>query len=611
MPCVNQENPSAQPPTEDKQDVASSVDVATMPWAFTQHQPLDTAHFISEAERRGVDLDLSTLRELYRHAVIVPFVCVSEQRVGPKPEPVESEPHRGGGTVLTRLRDARDRGRLTDLATGTFRPRLRFERRDGVDPRRWWNGLIYSWYQLLVLPEIESLLACRVYHKRGERRIVRLPQPHPLLLDRAQKLRATAIALTAFEARYLPKLDPEWIHVSNAEPDEWVAYRDSFDPVATSARLGYSAGQARQDAEWLLLRAQSIDPVGGSWSNLMRRAPRDSWKHLKDAALSAMDYREAAEILLRFYEDLADRGHAEPLPVIPPMAWHPLHERLSYRPDTLDQNLMDLGLSPHPRIVLAVEGDTEEVHVPLVWKALDYPEAPELMRLLKLGGVDRDLEKVAALAAAPLVSGRIEIPGRESWSLIKPPTRLFIAVDPEGKFAPDRVDETRTAILNEIKAVLAAQGVTRANPAELEELVEIRTWSESCYEFAHFTDDELADGIMVIHHTINGWTRDELIAALAYWRDRREDIKRVWLSGRWDEQRQRPSGRWQYKVKKTDLAVALWPVLAAKIQRRQRDAEAPTPPIASVIYEAYLIAQRWRYLSFVLSEDPASGVSAG
>jgi hypothetical protein len=37
-----------------------------MPWAFTQHQPLDTAHFIEEAKRRGVDLDLSTLRELYR-----------------------------------------------------------------------------------------------------------------------------------------------------------------------------------------------------------------------------------------------------------------------------------------------------------------------------------------------------------------------------------------------------------------------------------------------------------------------------------------------------------------------------------------------------------------
>ena len=77
-------------------------------------------------------------------------------------------------------------------------------------------------------------------------------------------------------------------------------------------------------------------------------------------------------------------------------------------------------ISPHPRVVLAVEGEAEEIHAPLVWKALGYPEAPELFRLLKLGGVGRDLEKVAALAAAPLVGEKA--PGeRAAWLLIKPP----------------------------------------------------------------------------------------------------------------------------------------------------------------------------------------------
>ena len=80
-----------------------------------------------------------------------------------------------------------------------------------------------------------------------------------------------------------------------------------------------------------------------------------------------------------------------------------------------------------------------------------------------------------------------------------------------------------------------AQGITAANPAELDELVRIGTWAESYYVFAHFTDDELADGIMAVHTTIDGGTRDELMAALAWWRGRGEDIKRVWRSGRWDE----------------------------------------------------------------------------
>jgi hypothetical protein len=100
--------------------------------------------------------------------------------------------------------------------------------------------------------------------------IVRLPDPGPILLDRVVRLRAMAVARTAVEARYLPALDPEWL--INADQDEWQRYRDGFDPVAASAQLGYLADRARQDAEWLLLRARSLDPVGDSWSQLMRPA---------------------------------------------------------------------------------------------------------------------------------------------------------------------------------------------------------------------------------------------------------------------------------------------------------------------------------------------------
>jgi hypothetical protein len=58
-------------------------------------------------------------------------------------------------------------------------------------------------------------------------------------------------------------------------------------------------------------------------------------------------------------------------------------------------------------------------------------------------------------------------------------------------------------------------------------LVEIRTWDAPCYEFAHFTDDELADGIMTVHHTINGLTRNELIGSLARTHGRQKDVKEV------------------------------------------------------------------------------------
>lgn len=580
---------------------ASTVAAASMAWAFTQHEPLDTGSFITEAGRRGVQLDPPMLRELYRRSLLVPFVSITYLPVAaPSPAP-GPEPPRRGGTRFAELKWARDTGRLRDLSAMPFMPRLPFERR-GQRARDWWNGLLYCRYQLLVLPEIDGLLAYRRDHRRGDHRIARLPEPHPVVLGRAAKLRTTAIALTALEARYLPVLDPEWIQLVNADAADWQAYRESFDPVMISRRLGYTAAQAWQDADWLLLRAHRIDPAGDPWSNLIRRAPSRAWDGLKDAALLAMDYRIASEILLLFYEDLASHGQAEPLPDVPPGSSHHLRYRLSHRDRTLDEDLTHLGISPHPRVVLAVEGETEEAHIPLVWNALDYPDAPELMRLLKLGGVDRDLEKVAALAAAPLISGKA--PGRAGWLLIRPPTCLYIAVDPEGQyFAPGKVPQTRTAILNEIKAVLKAQGVTEANPDDLSKLVKIHTWSQSCYEFAHFTDDELADAIMAMHTTVNGWTRDQLVAALADWRRRGKDIKRVWESGRWDGQQSAPTGRWDYEVSKTELAKALWPVLEAKIERCRTDPTAPIPEIAEVIQDAYLIAQQWRYLSFALSAE--------
>jgi hypothetical protein len=56
---------------------ASAMDVASMTWAFTQQQPIDTADFIAEAPGRGVGLDLPVLRELYRHGLLVPFVSIT------------------------------------------------------------------------------------------------------------------------------------------------------------------------------------------------------------------------------------------------------------------------------------------------------------------------------------------------------------------------------------------------------------------------------------------------------------------------------------------------------------------------------------------------------
>ena len=219
----------------------SSAEVSGMAWAFTQYEPLSTGEFISQARRRGFYLDTGRLRQLYRRGLLVPFVYASGRQVSPTPEPAGPEPG-GGGTSLQQLRYARDRGRLTDL------------------------GLLYSKHQLLVLPLAGPLLA-RVTHRRnGEHFLARLPEPDHGLVIGSSRLRSIAIAVTALEARYLPALDPEWLQLTHGDREQWERFRAGFDPAAMSDRLGYPAGQAGKDAEFLLRRARSLDPLPDSWS---------------------------------------------------------------------------------------------------------------------------------------------------------------------------------------------------------------------------------------------------------------------------------------------------------------------------------------------------------
>lgn len=575
----------------------SAVDVAGLPWAFTQQHPLSSGEFIRAARDRGVDLDELTLRQLYKHRVLVPFVMVTDTRQGEPRAVAEPEPP-AHGTWLLELRAARNDGRLVDLATQPFRRRLPFTVPPGAR-HGWWNGLFYSQHQLTVLPLLEGYLSeCR-YSYRNKRVYPRLPEPSVPLTVRAPQYRRIALMATALEARYLPVIDPDYVQLVTAEFDQYEAYRASFDPVAMSHFLGYPPELITKDADQLLLAVGRINPLSGPLDQLMRRVPRDSWRqYFSGPVLQVMDLRTTAEVLLRFYEDLAAHGMAAPLKATPPSSRYPFTRRLSDRPGTLDQDLMMAGLSPHYGAVLAVEGETEAIHAPGVLALLGPADAEALVHITVLDGADKNPVPMAALAATPKTTRQSE--DGQYWWVMRPPTKFMVATDPEGRFyAPDKIAVTKTKIVDMIRATLRVRGV-QADDTELQALVDLRTWDESCYEFAHFKDDELADAIMEVHSTINGWTRDELVGALGYWRDQKKDIKRVWESGKWDPALGQPDGKWEYEVSKPKLAEVLWPVLKVKIELAMRDETAPVPPIADVIMDALQTAQQWRHKSFVL-----------
>jgi hypothetical protein len=84
---------------DDHGPAASTVAAASMAWAFTQHEPLDTGTFITQASRRGVQLDPPMLRELYRCRLLIPFVSITYLPVAAPPPAHGPEPGAGRDKV--------------------------------------------------------------------------------------------------------------------------------------------------------------------------------------------------------------------------------------------------------------------------------------------------------------------------------------------------------------------------------------------------------------------------------------------------------------------------------------------------------------------------------
>jgi len=562
--------------------VIDNLSMLTVPWVFSQSHPLTTSNLISELKKRGVSLDSQTLRELYRRGDLRPLAEITTRPVRPG-VPISEVPA-ARGSLQAQLRIALAAGRIRDPGADDFRPRLRFDDRRRSDPPRWMNGLIYSRWQLLAVPELRRRLPLRRVFGPYERRRVSLPPLDEWSRVPIERLAGWVPVLAALDARYLPTVDPEWLRLTNVELEEWDEFRTFYDPVATSNTLEVKPDEVQAFAEWLLYRAHTLDPTG-DWSRLIRRAPDRGWKTLTGDALIALDHRLAAEVLLLFYEDLTQRNAAPPLPQLPRIAWHPLFERISDQGDEqLDSLLAHLGVSPHPGVVLVVEGETEELLIPRVFDHLDLRHTPDLVRVLCMRGADSEIPLVAAATVAPLLGQR----RGDSYDMIRPPTRLVIAVDQDqGWDSPEKIDRKRAQILRAIRQVIAAQGAT-VSDEDLETFVIVKQWPGKCFEFAHFDDTELAAALRRIHPTCGGLNQAALVARIATIRGRGLDIKKVW------------DQNWTPQPSKIKLAEALWPTLKAKIDDARWSGTKPTPVVAEVVHEAYLLAQQSAFGTYVI-----------
>lgn len=554
------------------------------PFVFSQHGPLTTRSLVRGAKRLDLILDAARLERLHLRGLLSPLAVITDQPHLPSTAPVLEPP--ATDTTVAELRIAQQAGRLFD-PTDAVPPgeELRFDESRSSDPDGWWNGNLYSRWQLLDADWLRRAVGTMGRSASSER----LPRElEEYDRERGQQQRLLATALTVLEPRYLPEVERGWLNLRTFHDKEWHEWRESYvphDQLAAMRLLGIDPPGVLRQAEGLLSRARRLDP-SGQWSNLIRRAPPKKWESLTGDLAASIELRVAAEILLLFYVDLG-----EELPDVPTdtsRGWHPLDERISNRAEPLDRVLMGLGVSPHPGALLLVEGETERRTVVRILELFAMSTVPDLVHVVAMNGVGKKVQLLGAATVAPLLGRRRP----DGYDLLRPPCRLMIAVDPEGVYRTgEQAEAERQKIVRAIAEVVSAQAAD-ADINELDSLVEIRRWSESCFEFEHFSDLELLEAIKAVHTKPDERPDDEgIVASLRLAREKRQDVKSVW----WN---------WTHQPRKPDLADALWAVLKDKIERAATG-NGPMPELAALVEDAYNTAQRFSRGSWLigLSDD--------
>lgn len=531
----------------------------TIPHIFTQDRLLTTDEFIRQANDRGQPLSLGDLETLHNHRILIPLYRVSDT-------PVEGRrldvPWDGGMNARGWVLDAGAEGRLRDSAEEGYSVDWPYKRPPGEKDRRWWNGFVYSSWQLLNLSSSVN-----------EYKFIKHGRPAVFGYQRRARERRLTCALAALATHYLPGILGRLTVPMGVDEDGLRQHRARSDVGELLQIAGFDPTGLQAEADALLAQAHG-EPLG-KWLPLLRYASYNGWSKLRGEPLDAMWRRVAAEVLLRAHEDLEATNLVPPLPDLTgAKAWTSQHDRLTPRhpeAQTLERALAELGLSPHPKVILLVEGKTELHHVPRLLAELGLTQ-PQDVRVQQTTSSKINAHLIARYGITPRVGRRIG----DRWMLDASPTALVIAMDPENDFATQaQRDDMRRALQKAIREEVRYQDAD-ISQSELDYLVHVRVWGHDKYEFANFTDDELVPAITALATN----QQNRLVDSEAWEQDLRLELQQARAT---HADIKIPLGRMRVREDKVTLAQLLWPILRAKCEAQYVAENVETPVLRLVL----------------------------
>ncbi|MGP0101938.1 MAG: hypothetical protein ACLPUT_10030 [Solirubrobacteraceae bacterium] len=354
--------------------------------------------------------------------------------------------------------------------------------------------------------------------------------------------------------------------------DDLVAWRRSVPVTYMLDWLKVDTRWLEDSASRLLFEADRIDPLR-DWSELVARADPKQWESLRGDARAAIDLRVVAETFLAYHDDLVDARKATPLEDPGPRARGQFDRRLK-RKRPLDEILTEFGLSPHPRLVLVVEGKTELLFIPRVMEMLGISTDEDFISVQDAEGVDKDLKPLFA-ALAPRAIAEPEY--NNDLRLIRPVTRFLVVFDPEGQASTQQDREKkREGWVERIQRAIPGVGNDAVVREQLDALVELTTWNrhDESFEFAHFTDREIATALLRVPGYRKPQKLEDMTRRVARFRARRKNLDQLLPA----------------RASKGRLAAELLPVFDRKFRRAQARGTERKIPATIVLERAVRLA---------------------
>jgi hypothetical protein len=219
---------------------------------------------------------------------------------------------------------------------------------------------------------------------------------------------------------------------------------------------------------------------------------------------------------------------------------------------------------------------------------LGVPTDDDFIAIEDAGGADRDLSPLVAYAVAPRV---VRASSAETASryvrLERPPTRLFVVFDAEGEFATaaDRRDR-RDKWVSRVMQALPREVRTPIVGQQIRSFITVATWTRTgtSFEFAHFTDTEIATAAAALDRRKRQPTLEKRVELVAKLRLERGNLDKM-----------------LGPISKVALADALWPVLEVKIERALERGTERRVPIVRAVDRAFALATEYPRRNLVIA----------